>query len=522
MKLRSSLPVDDRGRASGVRPPRPLTPDDSPVAVIDIGSNSGRVVVLGRDATGHLRQLAGSRASLRLVSDVDKHHNLSEQSMARTMEALRDFRAIAAGSGAKRVVAFATAAMRDARNGRLFVERIRRELRIEIEIIDGKEEGRLGFAGAVRSLPVAGGLLFDLGGGSMQISHFSNRALDRVITLPLGALRISEMFLASDPPRSKEIRRLRKHVREQIAEAKAPTLTNGERLLGTGGTLRNLAKIDRNARGYPISRLHGYELSLKHLHGIVDRLVSMRHKERDEMSGLSADRADSIVGGALTIESLMEHVGASDILVSSHGVREGIALRLLKIAMAATKDVKETSLTSLAARFDGWNASAAARRRAVTAALLHALEPRADPKIAETLDHGARVLDIGRTLDFVARHDLAASVLLATELDGFSHEELALAAALLRRAGDRHADSRTFGVLIADADRPLLHRAAVILALGDAIEARCPRGRPITVGCIVAARVTISVPQLLSWQETELGQRFERAFGKPLTIVAGA
>ena len=98
------------------------------VAVIDIGSNSGRVMVFEHDTSRHLRLLAGSRASLRLVHDVDASGALSEATMARTMEALRDFRAIATGAGAKRIVAVATAAMRDASNGARFAERLRREL----------------------------------------------------------------------------------------------------------------------------------------------------------------------------------------------------------------------------------------------------------------------------------------------------------------------------------------------------------------------------------------------------------
>ena len=181
------------------------------------------------------------------------------------MEALRDFHAIAAGAGAKRIVAVATAAMRDARNGPLFMDRIRRELGIRVEIIDGQEEARYGFAGAVRGLPVSSGLLFDLGGGSMQVSHFSNRRLDRATSLPLGALRLSETFLTSrsatceaNPPAAE--------ARVEASQAGVVgRLGRREYLLGTGGTLRNLAKIDRNARHYPISRLHGYVLSLKRL-----------------------------------------------------------------------------------------------------------------------------------------------------------------------------------------------------------------------------------------------------------------
>src|SRR5262249_37945825 len=101
---------------------------------------------------------------------------------------------------------------------------IRNELQIKVDVIDGQDEGRYGFTGAVHGLPVASGLLFDLGGGSIQISHFVNRVLDRVITLPLGALRVSELFLGSDPPRSKEIHRLRKHVEKHLASARVPSL----------------------------------------------------------------------------------------------------------------------------------------------------------------------------------------------------------------------------------------------------------------------------------------------------------
>ena len=140
---------------------------------------------------------------------------------------------------------------------------------------------------------------------------------------------------------------------------------------------------------------------------------------------------------------------------------------------------KEASLGSLVSRFDGWHPEAAARRRAVAAALLRALEPQADPKIAEALDHCARVLDIGRSFDFVDRHEHVADILLATELNGFTHEELALASVLVRRAGDRHADPKLLGTLIVLSDRAQLDRGAIILALADEIEARCPHGQPI-------------------------------------------
>jgi exopolyphosphatase/guanosine-5'-triphosphate,3'-diphosphate pyrophosphatase len=494
----------------------------SPVAVIDIGSNSGRVVVLARDEAGQLRFLTGSRAPLRLVHDVDDQHGLSEETMAHTMEALRDFRAIALGAGARPIVAFATSAMRDAENGRLFLSRVRRELGIRVELIDGDEEARYGFAGAARGLPVAGGLLFDLGGGSMQVSRFRKRRVLSSASLPLGALRLSERFLASDPPKAREVRRLRGHVRKQLKKAGIGRLRRGDVFVGTGGTLRNLAKIDRSAHPHAIRRLHGYLLSRDGLRDAVRQLVRRRQRDRSDVPGLSAERADSIVGGALAIETLMDVVRAKEILVSGQGVREGLAQRLLHLTMTSTEAVKDAALSSLTARFDGWDADAADRRRFVSAALVRANDPRLDRGWIEALDHGARVLDVGRTLDFFDRHEHVADMLLATDLDGFTHEEIARTSALIRIAGNRHADPVASGADLSSADRTALNRAAVLLVLADEIERRCPQGRPIALSCQTGKDVVrVSVRRLHAWRPRDLARRFERTFGKPLVIRAG-
>ena len=488
------------------------------VAVIDVGSNSGRVMVFERDTPNHLRLLAGSRAPLRLVHDVDARGELSEATMARTIEALRDFQAIATGAGATRIVAVATAAMRDAANGALFAQRLQRELGVRIEIIGGLAEARYGFAGAVRGLAVSNGLLFDLGGGSLQITRFARRRPKKGVSLPFGALRLSEKFLESDPPTAKQLRRLRDHVWSRLSRARVGRLASGERLVGTGGTLRNLAKIDRQSRPYPIGWLHGYELAVDRLDEVVDHLAATREKRRDDVPGLSAERADSIVGGAVAIQTLAEFVRAKHILVSGQGVREGIALGLLKIAMGSVEAVKEASLSSLVSRFDGWRQEAAARRRAVASSLQRALEPRAPANVVTAIDHAARVLDIGRSLDVVNRHEHVADILLSTELNGFSHDQLALASAIVQRAGDRHADVLSLALARDTLEIGLVDRAAIILALADEIEARCPRGKRIAVDCTIGRHVTLSVPLLPSWLARDLDTRFERAFGRALVV----
>jgi exopolyphosphatase/guanosine-5'-triphosphate,3'-diphosphate pyrophosphatase len=491
------------------------------VAVIDIGSNSGRVVVYLPEPAGRFRILGGTRAALRLVREVDGTHGLTAEAIQRTLEALRDFKAISLGAGATRTEAVATAALRDAQNAPALLERIREELGVEVRIISGEEEAWYGFLGAVHDLPVDHGVLFDLGGGSMQVSHFQERTLQRSVSLPLGSLRLSDAFLPSDPPRMGEIRRLQAHVRETLEKAVVSPLLGGESLAGTGGTVRNLAKVDRVAGNYPLTRIHGYAISRRRVHEITAMLASKRLKQRRDIPGLNDDRGDSIVGGALAIETLMEVVDAREVIVSGEGVREGLVLGGPEKTLPPPATVRESSVEALASRFVVWNRATADRRAYVAHALQATLEPGAPAEVREALRHAARLLDIGRSVDFFDRHEHAADMALETDLGGFAHRDLALLSSVLRHAGDEDAPDKKLAPLVTPDDLPGIERAAILLRVADDIEERCPPGQPLTVDCRRGAReVTVVVPQLVAWRPRKISGRFERAFGRTLVVVS--
>ncbi len=493
-----------------------------PVAVVDIGSNSGRVVVYAQDAAGQLRILAGTRAALRLVRDVDDSKKLSPESIDRTLEALGDFRAIALGAGARRIVAVATAALRDATNGAALLRRVRRELGIRIEIIDGQREAEYGFQGAVRGLPVERGLLFDMGGGSMQLTHFRGRRAFERVSLPLGALRLSVKFLKSDPPREQEQRRLRSHVKRKLEKAGLSRLRPGEELVGTGGTIRNLANVDRRSRNYPIGRLHGYELSRRRVAEIASLLASRSLEERERIPGLSDERGDSIVGGALGVLTLMDAIDARSVRVAGQGVREGLAYSLFHSRLPKVEEVRAQSLASLVSRFSTWNASVAARRRSVASQLAKGVAQRLSAEILEALDHAANLLDVGRSMDFFDRYEHVAEMVVATELNGFAHRDVALVAAILFAAREEGPGPKAWSPLLRDADRKNVARAGLLLALADDIEERCRPGAPIHLVVERSRRtVGVRVPTLIAWRARGLATRFERVFGLRLNVGNG-
>jgi exopolyphosphatase / guanosine-5'-triphosphate,3'-diphosphate pyrophosphatase len=496
---------------------------DRVVAVFDIGSNSGRVVVYRGGASGHLRILASTRASLRLVRDLDGEGTLSPAAEERLLTALRDFVAVARGAGAERMLAVATAAMRDARNGPALITHIRRELGLDVRVLSGEDEARFGFLGAVRSLPVSHGALFDVGGGSMQVSRFRGRRLTGAVSVPLGSLRLSDAFLESDPPTAGEVRRLREHVRKVLKEAGVRPLGAGDELVGTGGTMRNIAKIDRRSRNYPVPRLHGYVVTRARVGDVVDAVASRRLRKREGIAGLNEDRGDSIVGGSLAIHTLMEVLKAREVWVSGQGVRDGLALHLTTGSdeLPSPESVRAASVEALIGRFDGWDRSRAERRKRLAGVLLKALDPRASAEMREVLEHAATVLDIGRSVGFFDRHEHAADVVVATDLEGFSHRAIALLSAVILAAGGENLKTKSYAPLLDRDDREPVRRAGVVLALADDIEERCLPGGPLEIACEVtriAAR--IRVPVLLGWRPRALDQRFEEAFGRSLRVSA--
>jgi exopolyphosphatase / guanosine-5'-triphosphate,3'-diphosphate pyrophosphatase len=494
--------------------------DQGRVAVIDVGSNSGRAVVFSFAGEGHLEILADARVPLRLARDLTMEGRLSNAAVDRTIKALRDFLAVAHGAGAAEVVAVATSAVREAENADELVDRAAQELGLTLEVIDGEREAYLSFLGAVHSLPVEHGILVDMGGGSLEISRFRNREPILSWTLPLGALRISDAFLTADPPEPEEVDALRDHVEEQLDAI--PPLRDDESLAGTGGTIRNLAAIDERRHRYFIPNLHGYVLQRTRVEDVLGLLADKRSEKRMSVPGLSADRADSIVGGALVVETVMDRLGTSELIVSGQGLREGLALDALGLDLLPAVAAREASLTALAARFTTWDPKVGARRVDAVSALVDGIASDAGREERELLRLAALALDLGRAIEYYERHGQSAAVVLAADLDGFTHRQRAMVAAILRQAGGESVGT-SFRHLLDKRDRAWVAGAGVLLAVADEIERRTPPDEPVVVGCEVRkGGIVARAPSLASWRPRAVGERFRRAFHRPLIVEGGS
>jgi exopolyphosphatase/guanosine-5'-triphosphate,3'-diphosphate pyrophosphatase len=183
-------------------------------------------------------------------------------------------------------------------------------------------------------------------------------------------------------------------------------------------------------------------------------------------------------------------------------------------------EVRVASVRTFAARFSGWVLEQAQRRARIAEALLTALDLAPDPDVREALLHAATLLDVGRSVDFFDRHQHVADIVLATDLLGFSHRMVALVSAIARAAGDEDSKPRPYEPLVTEKDREAVRRAGALLALADDIEERCPRGEGVEVECRVKKEeVIVTVKALAGWRPRTIGKRFERAFGRALTVT---
>lgn len=496
----------------------------SPFAVVDIGSNSARIVVYEREASSHLRIVASARASLRLVEALDGGDGrvIGRDAMERAREALVDFAAIAAGAGARRILPYATAAVREAKDGPRFGRMAARILRAKVRILDGEQEAYFGFLGAVRGVHARSGLLFDLGGGSLQTTLFRDRERRRSASVPLGALRLALRFIEHDPPTEKEIRHLRRHVEKFLEELRLRPLRPGDSLVGTGGTVRNLAKIEGFREAFGLPRVHGHRLSLESLRQLEEDLSGRPRARNEEIVGLSKDRADSIVAGAVVIRTLCEWVEADEIVVSGQGLREGLAYAAIGAETVDIERVRASSLRAMLERF-GADASVADTRAALASAVFERLAPPDERRVLSVaLGVAARSLDVGRAVDYFDRHEHAARIVLASEMEGFTHAEIMRGAAILHVADEEGISLDAYAPHVLRRHRGALERAATSLLLADDLLERAPSGTaPRVTLQLTSARVIVRPTRVKAWRSRGLADRFYRAFGKDLSVVTG-
>jgi exopolyphosphatase / guanosine-5'-triphosphate,3'-diphosphate pyrophosphatase len=295
------------------------------VAIIDLGSNSFRMVVFGV-VDGSWEREDECSAAVRIGEGLAASGRLSEDAMARALGTLDVFtqHCDSHGLDGYSVDAVATSAIRDAENGGEFLEQVRLRTGLDVRVLSREQEARYGYLAAVNSTTLTDGCVLDLGGGSLQLVRVAGRLARESGSWRLGAVRMTERFLAGEgPAKRSQCKALQAHVARKLE--RAPWLpAAGTRLIGLGGTVRNLATAAERAAGLPSEEVQGFVIDRGALDDLIVRLAVLPAAERSRVPGIKPARADIVLAGALVIQGVMRAGGFDTLEVTGAGLREGI------------------------------------------------------------------------------------------------------------------------------------------------------------------------------------------------------
>ncbi len=291
-------------------------PKYRPIAVVDIGSNSVRLVVYDG-----LRRSPAPIFNEKILCGLGKGvaitGKLNEAAIARAMQALRRFKTLAKQIGVKEIHALATAAAREASNGEQFITLAEKALGAGIRVLTGKEEARFAALGVIAGTPEADGLAGDLGGGSLELINIRDGKLHDGITLPIGPLRLIDLS-GGDMSRARTI------VDEYLKDLPILDQLKNRTFYAVGGTWRNLARLHMAQSHYPLHVLHHYSMNHQQAAGIADLVSGLTASSLKDVKDISRSRVDTMPFGAMVLERLLAHSKARDVVISVYGVREGL------------------------------------------------------------------------------------------------------------------------------------------------------------------------------------------------------
>jgi exopolyphosphatase / guanosine-5'-triphosphate,3'-diphosphate pyrophosphatase len=301
------------------------------LAGIDIGTLTCRLLIADLPSPGPLKELHSERRILRLGEGVDQYKRLKPEAMDRVVQCLREWRRVIDGYQVQARTAVATSAVRDAQNRQEFLNRVKSEVGLDVEMLTGEEEARRTMLGIRSGLPldIADVLALDIGGGSTEFIIDRRAQPPIAASIDIGVVRLSERMLHGDPPSAEEIRQARDWIRRDTAGAlNAMPPTAGHTFVGTAGTITSLAAMAQELPAYEPARIHNYRLTLDTIAMLEQELLSRTKAARVGMPGLEKHREDVIAAGAIILRTVMETLNERECLVSDLGLREGVLIDL--------------------------------------------------------------------------------------------------------------------------------------------------------------------------------------------------
>ncbi len=509
-------------------------PEAIRLCVIDIGSNSFHSVVFDAFPDGTFEIVDKLKEMVRLGEGGFRNHHLTDEAQQRGLDALHKIKKMGDEDGVADYVACATSAVREADNGGAFIERVREETGLYIRTISGETEAELIYKAVRQAVDLSEpSLLVDIGGGSTEFIVADRSGTHFATSLKLGAARLTEEFVSTDPVSKTEFQALRAHIRKELGPIfRAAHDAGVKRVVGSSGTLQNIASLAASASG-EAGQIFDYVFDALTIRRVTKTLMTSDRAQRLATPGIQEKRVDQIVAGATLIDVVLKDLGVKRFEVSPDALREGIVIDFVERnykwikRLAPFHNVRRRSVYDLAIRLR-WDEAHARHVARLALALFDAttsLHGRGEGD-RELLEYAAVLRDVGYAISRRSHHKHSLYIIKHADLKGFTPDEVALVANIARyhRAGmptERHADYAA----LSDAHRRLVDELASLLRLANGLDRSHFQNvihfdTELADSALYLDVQTKADPQLDIWAAERGAGLFERTFGLPVVVRA--
>ena len=501
------------------------------LGIIDLGSNSARLVIVNLFQEGYFMVEDEIKESVRLGQDMDRDGFLKPQRVAETIKTLKMFKRLCEASRVEHIIPVATAAVRHAKNQRSFLDEIQATCGLRVRVLSEEEEATLVYRGVINSMDVPKGIILEIGGGSTKIVYYNRRTILHYATLGFGAVTLTDLFADDGVSPEEQTAKIEEFFTEQFK--KIDWLSEVEpdtQMIGVGGTFRNLYKINRLVRKYPLNVVHNYSFAADDFRSVYEMIRVLDVEKRKRIRGLSPNRADIMPAALAIVKSFLDYLHIENFLVSGCGLREGL---MFNRAVPMTEerplsDVLGYSLSTLS-KYYGCDDAHVEHVVKLSIQLFKQLRvlhkfPRVYLKV---LKIAASLHDCGKRVRFFNNQQHSRYIILNSTIYGATHREIVLAAFVAgchTREDLNAAEWARYKDIVSEDDAEIVRKLGVLLRIAESLD-RSGQGMVTGINCDVLGDSVIMKTEVIGDATLEINQAlkanadFKRTFKKNLEIL---
>ncbi|WP_238881317.1 Ppx/GppA phosphatase family protein [Clostridium sp. YIM B02551] len=399
------------------------------IGVIDIGSNSVRVMLAEIEDSGYFRIIDELKEPVRISQDLLEADEISEDTFNILLSTLRSFKSLCTGSGASKIFTVATDALRTCKNGKSIITKISEMLDINIEILSNEDEIYYNYLSVKNTTYTENSLLVEVSGVNTYFAWIKNGNMIKSTTIPLGSLNLSYNFNLNDRIIHEDYENALEEVTNTLSSIEWLKTENFDNIIGIGTAFRTLGKIDQRRKRYPLFLTHNYTFNDFDLSEIHNGLKSKDFKQRLRVEGISPDVGDIIVGATLIIKVLCKNLNIADLEICGRGIREGIIFDYITKNFAPIDDILDYSIQGIMETLHV-NIKHAKHVHDITKRLFEQMEPlhHLNSSYNKIVKTASLLHDCGISIKYYNHHKHSFYVILNSYMNGLTHKELLMSA----------------------------------------------------------------------------------------------